>query len=419
MTKQMELGLSGQLARRLVKAIGVVAVTSMVLSGCGGGSNESQDKNKEVKIGIPGPLTGAWGESGLNSLNGALLAIEDINAAGGIKALDGAKMRGIKADTSSSDPGQSASVTRRLIQQDKVSALIGSYASALSLTSSTEAEKAKVPILTQSYSDELTSRGYKFLFQLPPTSSALGDSVLPYMRDAYAAEKINLQRVGIIASNDAAIQAQAKQSAKVAKDLGLDVVSTQYFPIDLTDASVLAQKIVRAKPDVILLGGPTEAINLVVGTLKNLDYRGPMVGLGGGGMLAKGFGQALGQNVEGILSMSAWNPDMAYPGLEDVNKRYMEKFNEPFMPQEAGESYVAAWVIKEAIEEAKSDKSTDIAAALRTIKIDSSPASFMPGGKVSFDVKGLSPAFPILVQWQDGVPKTVWPENVQVVKPLS
>lgn len=407
---------AGRTRGGMLLAVSIVVAT---LAACGSGGSPSAAAST-VNIGLPHPLTGVWAEGGQNSLDGALLAIDDINAAGGVKALGGAKLKGISADTSSSDPGQAASVTRKLVQQNDVRALVGAYVSALTLTASTEAEKAGVPMLTQAFTDELTSRGYKYIFELPPASSVIGAATVPQIRDAFAESGKRIQRVMVISSNDAALQAQAKATAAAAQGAGLTILGTELYPIDLTDASVLAQKAATAKPDLVFLGGPLSASILVVQNLRSLGYSGPVVGLGGGGILDKGFGQALGPAVNGVLSMAAWNWDLPYKGIDDVNKRFAKRFNQPFMPQEAGESYAAVWVIKDAMEKARSSKPADIAKTLRTLTLTEGPGSWMPGGKVSFDAKGLNPAVaPIVIQWQDGVPKTVWPKSLQQAKPLG
>ena len=412
----------GSTSRRgVLSRIAAAIALILAVASCGGGGGEAGGGGaKSVKIGLPHPLTGVWAEGGRNSVNGAILAIEDINAAGGVKALNGAQLQPVETDTSSADPGQAASVTRQLVQRENVSALIGSYVSALSLTASTEAEKGGVPMVTQAFTNELTSRGYKNLFQLPPPSSQIGSSTVPYVRDAFAAAGIELEQVAVVSSNDAALQAQAEGTAKAADEAGLDVVAKEFYPIDLTDASVLAGRVSQAKPDLVFLGGPTAAAILVVRTLRSLGYEGPVVGLGGGGILNKGFAEALGNNANGVLSMAAWNWDMPYDGVSDVNQRYMKRFGDPFMPQEAGESYTAVWVIKEAMERSGSSKPADIANALRQLDLPSGPGSFMPGGKVRFNEVGLNaPTFPMMIQWQGGLPKGVWPKEVQAAKPIS
>lgn len=402
--------------RHGLAAVGFPLAVVLAVSGCG--APAEQGGGSEIAIGLPHPLTGIWAEPSQNAVNGALLAIEDINNGGGIAAMSGAKLKGLPSDTGSTDPGQGSSVARRLIENDQVSALIGSNVSAWTLTASTAAEKAGVPMLTQSFSDQITDRGYKYVFQLPPTSSKIGKALIPYVQDAYAAAGKNIRRVSVLASNDAAIQAQGKAAIDGAKSAGLEVVSEAFFPQDLTDATVLAQDVVRSNAELVYLGGPTGATVTIVQTLRSLGYKGPVVGLGGGGILEPGFGKMLGDDVNGVLSLSVWNWDMPNAGLIDVSKRYEKKFNQPFMPPVAGESYAAVWMLKAAIEKSGSSKPEDIAKALREADLSSGPASFMPGGKIKFNEAGQNESsLPILVQWQEGVTRTVWPEEIQEAKP--
>jgi len=402
---------------RVALALGLASV--LTLAGCSGGGDQGGGESGEtVKIGLPHPLTGAWSDGGQNAVNGAMLAIEDINEAGGLEGLDGAMLEGVEADTGSTDPGQAATVTRQLIERDEVSALVGSYVSGFTTTASTEAEKAGVPMISQSYSDELSDRGYQYFFQLPPTASALGSTVVPYVQEAYAAVGIDIKRVAVLASNDASIQGQGEAAIQQSQDAGLEVVYDNFYPQDLSDATVMVQATLDAEPDAIFLGGPTGAAVAIIQAIRSLGFDGPIVGLGGGGILTPQFGELLGDDVNGILSQAAWNWDLPFEGLEDVAAEYSERFDSTFMPQEAGESYVAVWVLAEAMNSAGSADAEAIAEVLRSTEFDSGHAAQMPGGTVKFDDIGLNEkVFPIMIQWQEGTTRTVWPQDVQVVEP--
>ena len=409
--------------RRGGALVAVAIAVALVASGCssnagGGQSSPGGDQGSTIMIGLPHPLTGVWADASTEAIWGAQLAIEDINNAGGIKALGGANLQGIEADTTSTDPGQAATVTRRLIESDKVNALIGSNVSSFTLTGSTEAEKAEIPMLTQSYSDELTKRGYKYLFQFPPTASKIGESLNPYVTEAFAKAGIDIKKVAVMVSNDASNRAGGEAAIAQAKEAGLDVVSEAFFQPDLTDATIMAQDVVRKDPDIVFLGGPTAAVVTTVTTLRDLGYDGPIAGIGGGGMLTPQFGELLGDNINGVLSMSAWNWDLGYEDMTDVEERYTKQYDQPFMGPLAGETYAGVWMLKEAMEQAKSSEPAKIAAALRDLEFNSGPASWMPGGKIKFDASGRNTyALPILIQWQDGVTKTIWPLNVQKAEP--
>jgi branched-chain amino acid transport system substrate-binding protein len=344
------------------------------------------------------------------------LAADEINRDGGIKSLNGKELEIIPIDTSSDNPSQARSVTTRLIFDEQVSALVGSYLSSLTLTTSTAAEQQKVPMITQSFVDELTARGYDSFFQLPPKSSTFGaDSVRYYVEIAGAQDK-SVETVVVLGSNDAATKAQMETAGKEAERQGLEVGDSILYPPGLSDASSIVSRVEGVNPDVIFAGGPVGDITLIIQGLRDRGIEAPIVGTGGTGFLVRGLADGLGQEVNGVLSLSAWNEDMQLAGTEaigEVSERYKQYYDEPFMPQEAGESYVAVYLLKEAIEQAQSPDPQKIRDALAQLNVDSGPQAAMPPGQIAFDETGMNKfATPIMIQWQDSVPKTVWPRDI-------
>ena len=159
----------------------------------------------EVVIGAPNSLTGGFGEGGRQVVIGLQIAVEQVNAAGGIKSLAGAKLRVISGDTSSDDPALAASVTRRMVSQDKVSVLVGAHTSTMTLSAQIEAERGEVPILTTSYADQIVQRGYKYTFKIPPQASALSATGMEDTIALYQQIKgTKIDRVAIFYGADAA-----------------------------------------------------------------------------------------------------------------------------------------------------------------------------------------------------------------------
>ena len=132
-----------------------------------------------VKLGVVLPLTGGQAPFGQASLNGIQLATDLINKAGGIKGAGGAKLEIISADCMT-DPTTAASVTQRLISKDRVAAVMGAFASSMSLAASEVTERNRVPFLTMSFTDILTGRGFKYLFQVVSKASVIGAAQLSY-----------------------------------------------------------------------------------------------------------------------------------------------------------------------------------------------------------------------------------------------
>jgi branched-chain amino acid transport system substrate-binding protein len=398
--------------------LGLLLLVVMLLSACGGvatqGEGASGEEGGPVKIGAPFPLSGTWAENGQNNVQGMQLAVDEINNNGGIEALDGAQLEVVDVDTTSDDPSQAQSVTTRLIRDERVSALVGSYLSSLTLTTSTAAEQEGVPMVTQSFVDELTNRGYSNIFQLPPKSSVFGTDTVQYYVDIARAQGRPVESAAIFASNDAATKAQAEAVQAEAESQGIEVGAPVSYPPGIEDASAIINQIQSAEPDVIFAGGPVGDITLIIQGLRDRGIEAPVVGTGGTGFLIKGLAEGLGEQVNGVLSLSAWNEDMQLEGvaISDASEAYKQTYNEPFMPQEAGESYVAVYLIKEAIEQAQSSDPAAIRDALAQLSVESGPEAAMPPGQIAFDETGMNVyVSPIMIQWQDQVPKTVYPDE--------
>ncbi|MCX7320262.1 MAG: ABC transporter substrate-binding protein [Hyphomicrobiales bacterium] len=136
-------------------------------------SSRAQAQAKQVNIGVIMPLSGANAQFGINSRNGIELVADEINAAGGIKALGGAKINLIIADATST-PTTAGTVAQRMISQNEVTAILGAFASSLTIAISEVTERRDIPLLTMSFADQITGRGFKNIFQVVAKASALG-----------------------------------------------------------------------------------------------------------------------------------------------------------------------------------------------------------------------------------------------------
>lgn len=193
--KATAVSLAGLLAASLA-ACGAGSSGSSAPNAAGGASNEGA-KADEVLIGVLYPTSGSLARLGGAALKAVELAAEDINAAGGIKSLGGAKIK-LEIVDPGDKPETAKSATERLIQNKKVSALTGDYSSSLSLVTSEVAERAKIPFVTASVSDNLTSRGMKYLFQISPKGSMFGNTQVKFAKE-YLVEKLGKQpKVAIV-----------------------------------------------------------------------------------------------------------------------------------------------------------------------------------------------------------------------------
>lgn len=398
--------------------MGIFTAMTLAVAGCGGvaAPGSSTDRGNcggEVKIGAPYPLSGPFAEFGQNSLQGMQVAADEINKAGGVKALGGARLAVVPGDTAF-DPNQAANVTTKLIQSDKVVALVGSYASNLTLTASTAAEKARVPMLSQSWVDQLAARGYQYYFQPPPQSSVFGTVAATGIIDASKAAGHPLRTAAAAGSTDAATASQMTHAADAARAAGLTVAEPTLFPVGLTDATPVASTLVAQHPDLIFLGGGVGDVSLVIKAVRARGVNVPIVGTGGA-YVTQGIEKALGDNVEGLLSAAAWNDDLKLPGVDAATAAYRARYGTSLMPMESGESWVDVHLVATAIERVASCDPQKIRDALTNLDVTNSPAAAMPGDRIKFDSRGLNQyAEPIIVQWQAGKLRTVWPAKYAV-----
>src|SRR5450755_4505370 len=141
------------------------------------------DNPSEVKIAMLVPLSGPWARSGLLEQMGARMAIDDANASGGIKALGGAKLKLMEFDAGDSAEKAKDAAQRMIAQEPDLAGGFGCWHSGLTLAATEVTERADLPWLTLSYSDLITGRGFKNVFQSSPTANSQAEELLPIVMD--------------------------------------------------------------------------------------------------------------------------------------------------------------------------------------------------------------------------------------------
>ena len=357
----------------------------------------------EINVGVILPLSGANAQFGINSRQGLELAADEINAAGGIKAMGGARLKLIIADATS-QPTTAATVAQRLITQNRCVAIIGAYASSLTLAVSEVTERRGIPLLTMSFSDVLTERGFKHIFQVVSKGSVLGRAQYDYAASVVAGAS-DIKKIALLYEDTAYGTSQAVGVRNAAKAAGAQIVLDEAYPLGITDVTPLISKLRGSDAQIVF---PISYLNdslLIIRVMRQQRLTVPIVG-GAAGYVIPDFAKALGQYSEAVLSIAPANYDQA----PEYTERYRKRFG-TFMPHEALEHAVCAGVLAQALEVAASDKPEAVSQALRAQKYDQGWAGVMSGGGVHFDANGLNTmAQPIMVQWQKGELVSVWPQ---------
>jgi branched-chain amino acid transport system substrate-binding protein len=375
----------------------------------------------EVVFGLISPLSGPWAKSGDLSRKGAEMAIADINAAGGIKALGGAKVRLAVGDCGDSPEKSKNAAQRLLAEEPNLVGGAGAYVSSFTLAVTEVTERAGVPWFTLSYSDAITNRGFQYVYQTSPTADAQARAALPTLVAlAKSTTGREPKKLGIVMDNTASPVSFTKGlRAGGAEALGMQIVVDETFTPPLSDAGPVMQRVRTARPDILLLL-PTAVPDIKL-TLEKMNE----IGLGHGRLPAINNGGPMGSPdllrvvgadmLEGVMFITAtWG----LKGMDALSAQFRARTGEPWITQDSLSNYAHMWILKNAIEAAGSTDRAKVNAAIKAMD-DEDSAKYFPGGRVKFDAQGRRVgAGLVIAQWQNGVPVTVYPIERAVAQPI-
>ncbi|HAD06142.1 MAG TPA: branched-chain amino acid ABC transporter substrate-binding protein [Anaerolineaceae bacterium] len=360
---------------RFVKFFSLLIVAALILSACAqGGSTGGQQQ--ELKVAILAPLSGPVPTFGVSTRDGALMAIDEWNAKGGVL---GMKIVPIVED-SQCTPDPAVNAANKVIDQDGVKFIVGEVCS-----------KASIPV-----SEIANSKG---VIQISPTSTNeqvtvdANGNVKPYIFRAcfidpfqgYVGAKFAIEQLGaktafvmLDQANDY-VKGLATEFAKNFEMMGGKVVGTESYTATDTDFSVILGKIAEAKPDVVYLPDYYNIVNLVTKQAKEKGINVPFIG--GDGWDSPDLDLA---SAAGGFFTNHYSPDDPRPEVVNFLKAYGEKYKDesgnPKVPDAlAALAYDATNVLLQAINDAGT---TDTAKVRETLeKINFKGVS----GNITFD----------------------------------
>jgi len=379
-----------------------------------------------VRIGMLLPLSGGSAAIGNQTKTGAEVAVAQINAAGGIKALGGAKIELVFADTQSK-PDVGVSEAERLIQVEKVDLIIGAYNSAVTFPSSEVAERYGVPwLVSGSVKNEITERGFKYVFR--PNNKATYDA--REQMDAIELLKKETghgpKKLGLLYRGDDWGRSHANTLKEMATKLGYEISLDESYVPGQVDFSAQILKLRSTK---------TEALILVAGTADHILFNKQMFGNRvdlpyglhsvGGGAEDPSFYSAVPQAAyEYMFTQEDWQIDRMKADVSDVIVAANKKFKEALgyeMNSYGSQGFSNIYITVDVLERAASKDKTKIRDAFAATEITSGPALITGFQKVIFDENGQNPhAHGVISQNIAGERLTIWPsENrLETTKPV-
>lgn len=365
-------------------------------------------QKKEILVGSILPMTGGDPEPGFHVFNGRTLAVEKINAEGGIKSMGGATIRFINTDHQGK-PEIALAEAERLVRQG-VKILAGPFMSGIALVLGQFCEKNRVLfVITNAVGYELTQQGFKYTFRHHFNNKIAEQDLFSYLDDAQKKTGIKVKTIGLLYENSIWGTTAARFSKEESAKRGWEIAADLSYPMGLTDATMLITKLKAANPDILMSCSYVADNILTMKTMAEKRYYVKGIISAGSGMMSPNFVKQLGKSAEYWVGSapSATNPKL--PGISQVNDAYQKRFGHG-MPDLAVLGYHGIMCLREALEMAGSDDPDKLRQAYLRMNVP-------PGQKENhnhypwrFDETGQNPdAHSMISQIIDGKLRTVWP----------
>jgi branched-chain amino acid transport system substrate-binding protein len=405
--------------RALATALGLSMLSAGALMVSG---SAVAQQPKAVKIAVVVPLSGAWARQGQLVKMGAETAAAEINAAGGVKALGGAKIELVTLDAGDS-PEKAKNAAQRLVAQEpEVVGGMGAWLSSFTLAVTEVTERAELPWFTLSYADSITGRGFKYVFQTSPPGGAQSSLAMPTIVEiAKSATGAPPKTAGVIGDNTASPVSFLKPMREGGLEkLGMKVVVDETFTPPLSDATPLVQRIRSARPE-FLIFVTTTISDLKLSLEKLNEFRLakgaiPLIANGAHMGAPEVLKNVPADLIEGVMFIVA---NWQLKGHEKINELFTKATGEPWITQDGLAGYGHTWILKEALERAGVADKNKVAAEVRKLDLKEGPAAVAFPGGVKFDENGRRVGAQVVIaQWQGGRPLSVYPLDRALAKPI-
>jgi branched-chain amino acid transport system substrate-binding protein len=364
---------------------------------------------KEILIGETHPLTGGLAREGTLSKQGIELAVNEINAGGGIKSMGGGRIKLMVLDNESKPPVAISTMER--FKDAGVVAVLGPYASGIAFVTTQEAEKYKIPhVIDVAVADGVTERGFKYTFRFGPNAS-MGAR---HSVEQLGGLKTPLKRAVLIHEDGLFGKTTADTLEKLLPSIGMEVADR--IPHSAASPSLNNEvlKIKAAKADLVIPSTYYPAHSLIMRTMaeQRLDVGAVCSVYGGAGSQYR-FIKDVGKIADYMLDGNHWyNP--RHPRMASIIAAFEKAYSQPFA-YEWMLGYQSAYVLRDALERAGAPDRERVREALTKTNLRDQIVPY----PITFDDKGQNPhARTLLMQVQNGKIVVVAPPEFAEAKPI-
>ncbi|MBR1166621.1 ABC transporter substrate-binding protein [Bradyrhizobium sp. DASA03005] len=381
-------------------------------------------QTSEVVIGATYPLSGSGAQVGVDAQRAFETAIDIINndqdfdlplAKGvGLPGLGGAKIRIVYADTQG-DPQKGRAEAERLITQEKVCAILGSYQSAVAVTISQICERYQTPFISaDNSSPSLHRRGLKYYFRASPHDEMFSAGMFDFL-DAMKKKGAKANTLALFHEDTIFGTDSANAQTKLATERGYKIVADIKYRANSPSLSAEVQQLKAANADVLMPSSYTTDGILLVKTMAELGYKPNAIVAQAAGFSEKALYDAVGDKLEGAITRGSFSLDLAAkrPMVGKINDLFKAKSGKD-LNDNTSRQFMAMIIMADAINRAKSTEGEKIRDALAATEMPGEQ-TIMPWKRVKFDESGQNnDADPVLLQYVGGKFVTIFPSQAAV-----
>ena len=385
---------------------------------------------EDIVIGAIYPLTGSASQVGADARAAIDTELEIINGAhdplpmllghgGGLDKLGGAHIRVLYADHQN-DPQKARAEAERLVTQDHVVALIGSYTSATAATISQVADRYEVPYLSMDNSSpSLNQRGLKWFFRTSPHDEMFTAAMFDFFKEIGAKTGHPVKTISLFYEDSIFGSDSSAVQRKLAAAAGITVAADIKYRANSPSLSAEAQRLKAANADVVMPSSYTSDAILLVRSLSEVGYKPGAIMAQAAGFAEQSFLTAAGPLADGIFSRSSFAIDAtkSRPAIIPVNAMYKAKSGKD-LNDNTSRQVVGVQTLADAINRSGTGKPDDIRKALIATDIPGDQ-TIMPWKGIKFDETGQNiEATPVIQQVFNGSYLTVYPGSVATKEPV-
>jgi branched-chain amino acid transport system substrate-binding protein len=379
------------------------------VAACGSKPSESASSGTSkdpIVIGISLPLTGDFSQPGGEARKGYEIWRDQVNAAGGLL---GRKVE-LKITDDASNQDTVVTDYTKLITQDKVDLLLGTFSTLLNFPASAVAEKnGMLYVEPAGGAPKMFDRGFKKLFfAQQATASHQPDVFVDYIKSLPADQRP--KTAAYPTQDDPFTTPVIESMQKQLEALGVQTVYTTTYPADATNFQTIASAIAAAKPELIAQGAVFEDGVGLIRSLQQLNYSPKMMFQTSAPSNAGQYSDGIGvKNTEGIFYTVSWNEKAKTPGNDKFVAEYAKRYEGGIPAEDAADAYAAAQVVQAAVKKIGKIDQNKLAEWLHANEVESIL------GPLAWDETGAPTKQFLLGQWQNGAPEIVAPKDAATV----